>query len=36
MNSLALTDGLLLVVTVYLALQRHLPIALRLACGVFG
>jgi hypothetical protein len=36
MNSLAITDGLLLVVTVYLALQRHLPIALRLACGVFG
>ena len=36
MNSLAITDGLLLVVTVYLALQRHLPIAFRLACGVFG
>lgn len=36
MNSLAFTDGLLLVVTVYLAVQRHLPIALRLACGVFG
>jgi hypothetical protein len=26
----------LLVVTAYLALQRHLPIAFRLACGVFG
>ena len=36
MNSLALTDGLLLVVTAYLTLQRHLPIGLRLACGVFG
>ena len=36
MNSLAITDGLLLVVTAYLALQRHLPIAFRLACGVFG
>lgn len=36
MNSLAITDGLLLIVTAYLALQRHLPIALRLACGVFG
>ena len=36
MNSLALTDGLLLVVTLYLALQRQQPIAFRLACGVFG
>lgn len=36
MNSLAISDGLLLAVTVYLALQRHRPIALRLACGVFG
>ena len=36
MHSLALTDGLLLAVTAYLALQRHLPMAFRLACGVFG